>query len=175
MFARDGYAATSLEAVVAACGLTKGAFYHHFDSKQELFDAVFEREQETIARSTWAAYESKADPGAAALAAARAFFDISLDAGVQQITLLDAPSVLGWDRMRQIESRYGLLMMKEAIRSAKKAKRLARRDVDALAHLLFGALCEGAMYVTRADDTRAARRKVEREFKAIVDALGHSR
>lgn len=171
LFARDGYAATSLDTVVDECGVTKGAFYHHFASKEQLFEAVFIEEQRKIAEVSVAAYKTKRDPIDASYAACRAFFDVSLNPGVQWITLLDAPGVLGWERMRDIESNYSLRLLKESIRAAIAAKRMKKRDVDPLAHLLLGALCEGAMYMARADDQRKARRTVEREYKTILDAL----
>lgn len=173
LFARYGYAATALESVVAECGLTKGAFYHHFVGKEQLFEAVFVEEQQRIAESlatTYAARRAR-DSVQAAYIACRAFLDICRDPAVQQITLLDAPAVLGWERMREIESDYGLAMIKDGIRNAIAAKQLKKRDVEPLAHLLFGALCEGAMYMARADDQASAQRKVEREFKNILDAL----
>lgn len=171
LFARDGYAATPLEAVVSGCGVTKGAFYHHFSRKEQLFEVVFVEEQRRIAEAILEAYARKKDPIDASYSACRAFLDVSLDPGVQRITLLDAPAVLGWERMRQIESEYGLAMMKAGIRTAIGAKRMRKRDVDALAHLLFGALCEGVMYMARAEDQRSARRRIERELKGLLDSL----
>ena len=170
-FAAVGYAATSIDAIVAESGVSKGAFYHHYAGKRELFEAVFEMEAQRTAQEVWAAYERKRDPVGAAYAGVQAFFDAGLDPGYQQIALVDAPSVLGWARLREIESRYGLLLMKEAIRTAIRAGRLPEHDVDGLAHLLFGALCEGAMFIARAENQKAARRKIEREFRAILDAL----
>jgi AcrR family transcriptional regulator len=175
LFARDGYAATSLDAIVAECGVTKGAFYHHFGGKRELFEAVFEREAQRTTEATRNAYATEDDPMEAAYAAAGAFFDASLDPGYQRITLLDAPSVLGWDRLRELEARHGLLLIKEGIRIAIAAGRIEKHDVDALAHLLYGALCEGAIYMARADDQHAVRRRVELEFKGILDALDTGR
>ncbi len=173
LFARDGFAATSLDEVVVECGVTKGAFYHHFAGKEELFEAVFVEEQQRIASHLADTYGARRhrDPVKASLKACHAFLDLSRDPGVQRITLLDAPAVLGWERMREIESEYGLAMIKDGVQSAIAAGRAKRRNVDALAHLLFGALCEGAMFMARAEDQRAAQRTVEREFKAIVDGL----
>jgi len=171
LFAGDGYTATSLDTIVEKCGLTKGAFYHHFKSKEGIFEAVFVEEQRQLAKQIIAAYETKRDPIEANFTACRAFFDASLDPGVQRITLLDAPAVLGWDRMREIEADYGLRLLEESLRAAIKAKRMAHHDVEVLAHLLFGALCEGAMYMARADDQRRARRKIEREYKTLLEAL----
>jgi AcrR family transcriptional regulator len=171
MFARDGYAATSLEAVSSESGVTKGALYHHFRSKKELFEAVFRAEQEQLLAAVATAAGKQKDPWAGLFAGAKAYLEASLDPGVQRITLLDASSVLGWERMREIEADYGLAMLKEGLRQSVEAGRIRRRDVDALAHLLFGALGEGAMYIARDPDPRAALRRVTRDLRALLAAL----
>jgi AcrR family transcriptional regulator len=171
LFARDGYAATSLDAVVAACGVTKGALYHHFSGKRELFDAVFEAEQRHLYARLIDAYRKPRDPVRGAYAGCRAFLEACLDPGVQRITLLDAPSVLGWERMRELEAEYGLALIKQGIRNGMEADRIPRREIDPLAHLLFGALCEGAMFIARAEDQQAALRRIDREVRGILDSL----
>src|SRR5947199_2724870 len=106
LFANDGYRGTSLDDVGDAAGLTKGAIYHHFASKDELFAAVFESEEQRLAEIGADAYRRKRDPWEGLLAACRAYLDAQLDSGVQRITLFDGPSVLGWDRLRAIEARH---------------------------------------------------------------------
>lgn len=171
LFAREGYGRTSLEAVVAECGVTKGALYHHFSGKAELFEAVFREEERRMCLGLAKAYAKKDDPLEGLRHGCRAFLEESLDPGIQRITLLDGPSVLGWERMREIEAEFGLALLKQGIRHAIDAGRIAERDVDALAHLLFGALCEGAMYIARASDQRAAKRKVEQELRSLFDGF----
>jgi AcrR family transcriptional regulator len=171
LFARHGYAGTSLEAVSSEAGVTKGGLYHHFGSKKELFEAVFRAEQQQLLTALATAAGKERDPWDGFFAGAKAYLEVSLDPGVQRITLLDASSVLGWERMREIEADYGLAMLKEGLRQAVKARRIRRRDVDALAHLLFGALGEGAMYIAGEPDQRAALRRVTRDLKSILDAF----
>jgi AcrR family transcriptional regulator len=172
LFADDGYAATSLDAIAARAKVTKGAVYHHFpEGKAALYEAVFRKEQEQLCEELAVRYAKHQDPLAGANAAFRAFLEASCEPGVQRITLLDAPAVLGWERMRAIEADYGLALLKEGIKQAIAAGRIRRRDVDPLAHLLFGALCEGAMYVAGSEDQQAAKRKIERELKVLLDAL----
>jgi AcrR family transcriptional regulator len=171
-FRRDGYAATSIDAVVADAGLTKGAFYHHFATKEDLFEAVFVAEHEDLFGRILAAFGRRArDTRARALAGFRAFIQGSLDPEVQRVTLLDAPSVLGWERMRAIEGRYGRALLFEGIRQAVAAGEMRKHDAEVLSHLLQGALCEGAMYLAREPNQRAAGRKLERELELLVDAL----
>jgi AcrR family transcriptional regulator len=151
LFAEDGYAATSLDAVVAKAGLTKGALYHHFSGKRDLFAAVFAGEQTRLAEAIVAAYGTREDPWEAFEAGAAAFVEACQEPGVQRIFLLDAPSALGWETIRRLEA-GSLQMMEQGIRRAIEAGSIEERPVEPLAHLLFGALCESAMVVARAPD-----------------------
>jgi AcrR family transcriptional regulator len=171
LFAREGYAGTSLEAIVAECGVTKGALYHHFAGKREIFEAVYRAEEQRICEALARAAARRSDPVEAMHAGARGFLEVCLDPGVQRITLLDAPGVLGWERMREIEWEFGLALIKQALVATMDAGRMRKRDPEALAYLIFGALCEGAMFVARAADQSAAKRSFERELKALVNAL----
>src|SRR5215212_3653335 len=112
LFAADGYAATSLDDVVRGAGVTKGALYHHFAGKRDLFLAVFEREQQKLARTQFEAFARRKGTWDGFFAATQAFFEASLDPGVQRITLLDAPAVLGWETMREVEGRYSLVQLR---------------------------------------------------------------
>jgi AcrR family transcriptional regulator len=170
LFARDGYDATSLDAVAARAGVTKGAVYHHFEGKRQLFEAVFSREVEGMATPLAAAYARKKDPWAAFQAGCRAFLDECLDPGLQRIVLLDASAAIGWEQIRVLESPL-LEMMELAITRAADAGRIARRRPGPLARFLYGALCETAMVVARAEDQRAAHREAVAEIGRVLDGL----
>ena len=170
LFAHDGFAATSLDAVVARAGVTKGALYHHFASKRALFRAVHDREQQRSARTVADAAARRRDPWDAFEAGCRAFLDHTLDPGVQRIVLIDAPGALGWEAMREGE-RASLLMIEEGLRRAIAAGRIAKRPVEPLAVLLFGALCEAAMTIARAPDQKAALRGMWAELRRLFASL----
>jgi len=170
LFAADGYAATSLDAVAAAAGVTKGALYHHFAGKRELFRAVYEAEQRRLGEMESRAYARKRDPWDAFYAACRAFLEASLDPGVQRITLLDAPSALGWEAMREIEA-GSLAMMTKALQEAIDAGCIAPRPVEPLARILFGAICETAMTTARSQNRHATSRRMLKELRTVLDAL----
>jgi AcrR family transcriptional regulator len=170
LFARDGYAATSLAAVAARANVTKGAVYHHFEGKQQLFEAVFTREVQRMATPLVAAYSRKKDPWDAFKAGCRAFLDECLDPDVQRIVLLDALSAIGWEHVRTLETPL-LEMMELGISRAAEAGRIAQRPPAPLAHFLYGALCETAMIVARADDQKVAHRQVVAEIGRILDGL----
>ena len=170
LFAADGYPATSLDAVVEKAGMTKGALYHHFEGKQDLFAAVFAAELERMTEAITATYASKRDSWDAFQAASRTFFECCLEPGLQRIFLLDAPKALGFEKIRELES--GLLeLMRAAIQRAIDEGRLRRRDPAPLAGLLFGAMCEAAMDVARAPDQAKAQRETLAELRRLLDSL----
>lgn len=170
LFARDGYVATSLAAVAARADVTKGAVYHHFEGKQQLFEAVFTREVERMAVPVVEAYSRKKDPWDAFKAACRAFLDECLDPDLQRIMLLDALTAIGWEQVRRLEGPL-LQMMELGILQAAEAGRIAPRPPEPLAHFLYGALCETAMIVARADDQKVAHRQAVTEIGRILDGL----
>jgi AcrR family transcriptional regulator len=173
LFAHDGYDATSLDALAARAGVTKGAVYHHFEGKRQLFEAVFTGEVERIARPLAKAYGRKNDPWDAFQAGCRAFLDECLDPGLQRIVLLDASAAIGWEQIRHLESPL-LEMMELGIFRAAEAGRIARRRPGPLAHFLYGAPCETAMIVARADDQKAAHRDAIAEIARVLDGLATS-
>jgi AcrR family transcriptional regulator len=170
LFAEDGYAATSLDAVVAKAGVTKGALYHHFSGKRDLFASVFAGEQVRLTEAVVAAYQRRNDPWEAFEEACGAFIVACQEPGVQRIFLLDAPSALGWETIRRLES-GSLQMMEQGIKRAIEAGSIEARPVEPLAHLLFGAICESAMVVARAPDQDAALAEALAELHRLLGSL----
>ena len=171
LFAADGYPATSLDDVVRAAGVTKGALYHHFSGKPDLFRAVFEREHRRLAKIAVEAYRTEDDRWEGLYAGCRAFFEAVLDPGVQRIALLDAPSVLGWEAMREIQEPYSFAQFREGLQNAIDDGRIAPRPIEPLAHMLLGAMCEGAMMAARSRDPRGQTRQMLKELRTLLDGL----
>jgi AcrR family transcriptional regulator len=170
LFAKDGFAATSLDAVVARAGVTKGALYHHYAGKTELFRAVFEKEQQELGLELSDVFARKRDPWEGVQAGCRAFLEHALDPELQRIMLIDAPGTLGFAEVREAEAPTRALL-EEGLRRAMDAGRLEKRPVAPLAALLFGALCEAALTVARAEDQRTAQRAMVRELRRLFDVL----
>jgi AcrR family transcriptional regulator len=170
LFAQDGYAATSLDAVAAKARVTKGAVYHHFQGKQQLFEAVFGREVERLCAALPAVYASKRDPWDAFEACCRAFLEECLEPGLQRIMLLDALAAMGWEGVRRMEAPM-MEMMEIGIAAAVQAGRIAPRPAGPLAVFLYGALCETSMNIARADNQKAAHRKALTELSHVLEGL----
>ncbi|HEY6760095.1 MAG TPA: TetR/AcrR family transcriptional regulator [Baekduia sp.] len=172
LFAARGYAAVGTEEIVRTAGVTRGALYHQFRDKEQLFEAVFEQvEAETTQRIAESALAGATDPLAALRAGARAFLAVCAEPEVERIVLLDAPAVLGWARWREIGLRYGLGLVTGTLQAGMDAGALAPQPVTPLAHVLLGALDEGALYVARAQDRDTARAEVEAIVDRLIDGL----
>ncbi len=173
LFAQRGYGAVGTEEIVRATGVTRGALYHHFDGKLELFAAVYEQVEEALmARVTEAVAAQAKDPLDALRAGSVAFLEASEnDAAVRQIALVDAPSVLGWDRWREIGMRYALGLVQATIEEAVTAGLIAPQPAGPLAHLLVGAIDEGALLVARSQDGGETRRQVATSLERMLSAL----
>jgi AcrR family transcriptional regulator len=169
-FTEAGYAAASLDAIVAGARVTKGALYHHFSGKRDLFAAVFAAEQVRISGAILAAAGRERDPWDAFEAGCRAFIEACQEPGVQRITLLDAPAALGWETIRELES-GSLKMMEQGIQQAIDAGSIEPRPVAPLAHFLFGSVCESAMVVARAIDQQAALDEALDELHRVLRSL----
>jgi AcrR family transcriptional regulator len=172
LFADRGYAAVGTEEIVRATGVTRGALYHHFSGKRELFQAVYEAvERQLVERIAASAMSSAGNPLQALQAGAEAFLDACEDPAVQRIALVDAPSVLGWEQWRAIGLEYGFGLVQNTVQAAMDAGLVDRQPVRPLAHLLLGAIDEGAMLVARADDGGETRRQVGTSIARFLEAL----
>ena len=174
LFAEQGYAGVGTEEIVRAAGVTRGALYHHFEGKRDLFEAVYERVEvelaERIAAGALAA--NAGTPLEAMRAGAEMFLQACTEPEAQRIALLDGPSVLGWDRWREIAAQHGLGLIEASLQAAIDAGAIASQPVRPLAHVLMGALDEAAMLVARAEDPERMRAEVGRTLDALLEALG---
>jgi AcrR family transcriptional regulator len=158
LFAVFGFGGVGTETIVRAAGVTRGALYHQFADKTELFAAVYEAIEQDIARqlAEKIAAANATDPIEVMVLGASAWLDACAEPEVQQIVLLDGPAVLGWQRWREIGMRYGLGLVEGLLTHAIEVGRIPPQPVSALAHVLVGALDEAALFVARADDQAAA-------------------
>jgi AcrR family transcriptional regulator len=171
LFAERGYAGVGTEEIVQRAGVTRGALYHHFSDKEDLMRAVLHNLSRELAEASATAALKETDQWRQILAAVDAFLDACTDPAVQRIMMTDAPSVLGWDEWREIDTQYGLGLIKASLEQAMETGLIARQPVDPLAHLLVGALDEAAMYISRAADTEAARREMGASIVRMLEGL----
>ena len=120
LFARQGYEGTSIEAVLRASGASRGALYHHFIDKKALFEAALRHVHADAVQTTIAAARESADGVEALKAGCVAWIRLARDPDVRRIVLIDAPSVVGWERWRQIDAAHSFGIVKAGLTAAAK-------------------------------------------------------
>lgn len=171
LFAEHGYADVSTGQIVSASGLTRGALYHHFGGKRELFKAVYEAIEAELVGQIPTDQLDAGDPLGVLRVGADTVLDFSLESDVQQIALTDAQAVLGYEEWREVEERYGLGLLTAGLGAAMEAGQIEKAPVEPLAHLLLGALITAAHYVARADDEKQARKEMGAAIHGLLDGL----
>ena len=156
LFAERGYEDTSIEAVLAAAGVSRGALYHHFPGKDALFEAVVESVENRIAAEMTTAIGGAPDAMAILRAGALAWIGLAGDPVIQRVILIDAPSVLGWERWRDMDEQRTLGTVRALLQEISDAGRLAPGLVGPFAHMMLAALDEMALVIARAEDPDAA-------------------
>jgi AcrR family transcriptional regulator len=170
LFAKRGYANVSLDEVCAAARVTKGAMYHHFESKHDLFLSVYEAVEADLLHAGVAAVSDDADFWTQLSAAGRGFLDVCARADTRQI-ILDAPAVLGWAKARAAEERSALGQLQAGIEAAVEAGVLDSSAPAVLAHLLFALFHEAGMTVAGSADAESARAEVSTELDRLLFGL----
>jgi AcrR family transcriptional regulator len=171
LFARQGFAATTLDDILQVAGVTRGALYHHFEDKTALFRGAFEEQEALLAADIMRAAKTKRRAWPAFMTACEAFLEACLDPAMQRIILVDAPSVIGWEAMRAIEAKYVLTMMLNGLNSAIEQGDLSPRPVAPLAHFLLGALSESAMSIARSPNPEGKMKEVRAELRRILNGI----
>lgn len=167
LFGRQGYADTSLDEVVARAKVTKGALYHHFRGKDDLFAAVYEQVQHEVSDRVVAEF-LREDAWEALIVGCELWIDAHLDPAVQRIVMRDARSTLGWEAVREVESRYGAVPLRGVLRRAVRQGVITPVALRPLALMLMGALNEACFHVAEADDPAAARVEVNTLLGALL-------
>lgn len=176
LFAERGYAAVGTEEIVERARVTRGALYHHFRDKKDLFRAVHEQLEaemtEKIGRQL--AEGGSSDPLELLAEGARTFLEHTTGP-FARVTLVDAPAVLGWQEWRAIDEKYGMGLVLAGLQGAIDAGVIPKQPVKPLAHLMLAALGEAGMLIANAEDPVATRAEVEPPVLALLEGLRASR
>ena len=167
LFTEQGYAATSLDQVVAGAEVTKGALYHHFSGKQALFEAVFEQVEDDAGTLIQTSLADPADAWDKAMAGLRAFLGVVQEARYRRIVIQEGPAVLGYERFRDREERSTFPHVVDIVRSLLEAGSwdLDEDTLETFARIFFGAMSSAGESVAAAEDRESAAARVE-------DAIG---
>lgn len=168
LFAEKGYAATSTEEILEAAAVSRGAMYHHFVDKRDLFLATFEAVEGDLTAQILAAASTATEPMSQLVQGFDAFLDQCRNPEVQRIVMLDGPTVLGWDTWHEIDERYAFGLIKAVLTVAAEQGTISAASVEPLSHLLLGAVMQAGMVVARADDPAEAKRAMTSTFAQLL-------
>ncbi len=171
LFAAQGFADVSTDAIAAEAGVTRGALYHQFADKIALFDAVLDAVEAEIAARLAEESAAVSDPVEGMRQAVRAWLEICVEPETRRIALVDGPSVLGWARWREVCLRHVFGLVQAALIQGMDMGRIRPQPVRPLAHVLMGASDEAALYVAEAADRTRARAEMTEVLNKLIDGM----
>ncbi|HEX9515645.1 MAG TPA: TetR/AcrR family transcriptional regulator [Streptosporangiaceae bacterium] len=171
LFTEHGYQEASIKEVLDRTGVSRGALYHYFASKEQLFEAVLTEIEGEIEQALLAAGSGAASGGDALRAGCARWLDLVQDPAVRRIVLVDAPAAVGWAKWRAIDARHGLGLIRLALQAEADAGRIAHGLVEYDAHILLAALLELGLLVANATDPSGARAGAQQAIESLLDRI----
>lgn len=173
-FSEYGYANAALEAIVKEAGLTRGAVYHHFRSKKDLFRAVLEDVQQEVARRVEADASQTEDPWQQLCLGCRAFILSAVEESNRRILLIDGPAILGWDTWREMDHDHSMRLLREQLGSMQEQGRIPRISLDVLTHFISGGLNETALWLAHESAEPKTREDTMEALTVFLEGLKRS-
>ncbi|WP_344880575.1 TetR/AcrR family transcriptional regulator [Allokutzneria multivorans] len=171
LFAEHGFAGVGTETLVREAGVSRGALYHQFGDKTELFAEVLADVEGTVTQSLVAAVPVDGDLVTVMTSALEAWLDACENPEIQRIVLIDGPSVLGWARWRAICQPHVLGLIQAALAQAAADGGMPPLPVKPLGHVLLAVADEAALYLNDAADRASAREEIMQIVSALLRAL----
>jgi AcrR family transcriptional regulator len=171
LFGADGFRGTSVEDLAKAARVTTGALYHHFPTKTDLFEAVFEATHTELMMAAKDAAHGAAGSLEELARGFDAFLDGVLQPDVQRILVIDGPAVLGLTRFTEVDERYAFAVIADSLRAANAAGTVRVADPDTVTRLLLGALTRGAMLIAGSTDPKSTRHAVSDSMRALLNSF----
>jgi AcrR family transcriptional regulator len=171
LFADVGFNSATVDDIARAAGVAKGAVYHHFPTKEDVFEAVFKRASAQLVAEVVRSGAGAKDALEAMVVGTRAYFEICASPAFRQVILVDGPAVLGWQKWREIDEAHFGRMIPAALTAAIEAGLLRDLPVEPLARLLLGAASEAAAACAASADPRSIGLAHAAAFQTLLDGL----
>ena len=167
LFSQKGYSAAATDELVRRAKVTKGALYHHFANKLDLYHAVVDDMEQELVERIEAAGAAHRDPWKRLEAMCLSYLDGTGEPGVANILVLEAPVVLGWKTWCSLEQKYEVAAFARCLKDAVGLEEAP----ETLAQVILGALTTGARVIATAEDPKAARAQVEKTLDRLLAGL----
>jgi AcrR family transcriptional regulator len=174
IFAQEGFQAAGIEAISRAARVTRGAFYHHFEDKKALFDAVVVtlqveaaakiQDKATLEKKGWDRLSRGIDT----------FLDVCLEPAYGRIVIQEAPAVLGNARFREIEEAYPMALLTATLNALKRQGELDFEDIDLLSRMVDAMICKLALMLPEASQPKKLRERGQKIIGSLLAGLRRS-
>ena len=172
LFVERDFDDVTTEDIIERAGVSRGALYHHFPGKLDLFRAVYDASERRAMARIGAAASGAEGPFAVLIAASRAYLrEAESSVELRRIGIIQSRAVLGWEGWRQAAAELGLGFTRAALAAAMEAGEIKRRDLETTSHLMLAALVEGATLIATAEDPAGVRPEVEELVVDLLEAL----
>lgn len=171
LFAERGFANVPADEIVRRAGVTRGALYHHYADKKDLFQDVFEQLETDITSEIDQVVRAAPDPLSGMVAGLARFLDLCQRPDIRRIGLTDAPAVIGWAQWREIEARHGLGLMTQLLQQAADAGMLRVTSVPTTAQLLLSMMIEAALMIANVPGDDTVRTTVQESILGVLAGL----
>jgi AcrR family transcriptional regulator len=171
LFGDDGFQATTMDDIASTARVAKGAVYHHFKTKEDVFEAVFEEVSRDLVAEIAKVSRAEKDVLIAMAAGTQHYLAACSKGATGRIILRDGPAVLGWERWREIDAKHFGGKIPRALEVAMERGLIGRQPVEPLARLLLGAMTEAAVACAGASDIRKAGAEYSRAFRSLLEAM----
>jgi AcrR family transcriptional regulator len=170
-FASEGYQAAGIEAISRAARVTRGAFYHHFDDKKALFDAVVVVMQSEAAAKIEARAKTQRKVWDRLTEGIDAYLDACLEPAYGRIVVQEAPAVLGNARYREIEETYPMALLTATLAALKRQGELDFDDIELLSRMVDAMICKVALMLPEADNPKKLRARAHKIIGSLLGSL----
>ncbi|MCE7999565.1 MAG: TetR/AcrR family transcriptional regulator [Rhodobiaceae bacterium] len=169
LFVEKGYAETGTEEIVARAGVTRGALYHQFSDKKDLFRALFldmlnEVALELFEKTMDEITHDRED----LVVGTRILLDLYSREDIKQVILLDGPVVLGWEAWRELQEPLNKALVTHSLEHLVEEGILRKQPLEPLADLIGGSLMQAGLAIANADDPKAARKIYAKSLEALL-------
>lgn len=161
LFVTKGFDATSIEDIAQLAQASKGAVYHHFSDKQEIFADVFRSSQAVVIQAAIDSMSGAGQPWDLVEATTQAFLRSYVADEDARALLRQVIGVLGRDRVRALDEEAALPFLRATLEEAVRTGQVRPTPIEATAELLFSLYCNAILFIAGAPDAARASSDVE--------------
>ncbi len=169
LFACKGFSQVSIDTIAQQARVSKGAFYHHFKSKKDMFSACYEFQAQQVAKAITVTESD--DPWQDALDQSQAFLDFVIRQKQASISLQEVITVLGFEAWKKLDSQYTMGVIHKALSRLVKNKLIKPYDTHLLAETLYGLLVNAAISLASAKQKKKTYQQLSDLIVGFLNSL----